>query len=219
MGLRATLTRLDVEHNDISVFPLSIDQLDGLKTFGIEGNLLPNPPIDAESIMVELTFYARLARKVCGRSPPERPARPAAPRWLPPALHDGGRFIPPLPYTHACPICASPPAALRAYVGGRWVGCAQAMTFSREARLVLLGDTLAGKTSLLRGVARDVPTPAPTGAPDGEDVTGALEVSSMLFLDMNAANDGDDDEPLTITCWDLGGERLLSSLQVAILRD
>jgi Leucine-rich repeat (LRR) protein len=68
---------------------------------------------------------------------------------------------------------------------------------SRCARLVLLGDGMAGKTSLQRGL-KSGGTPSPTTV---DARTIQLDISELTLFE-----DRDDVEPVTFSVWDLGGQ-------------
>ena len=57
------LCELHILRNDIECFPHTIEALTSLQRLELDGNLLPDPPMDAEDVQEELRFYARHARR------------------------------------------------------------------------------------------------------------------------------------------------------------
>ena len=81
---------------------------------------------------------------------------------------------------------------------------AEGATISRAARLVLLGDGMAGKTSLQRGL-KSGGSPSPT-AVDARTIQ--LDISELTLLEGDKEH-----EPVTFSVWDLGGQVAYAAAQ------
>ncbi|EOD20664.1 miro domain-containing protein [Emiliania huxleyi CCMP1516] len=89
-------------------------------------------------------------------------------------------------------------------------------TVSRTCKLVMVGDGLAGKTSLLRGWRNGCqPSPA---APEARTVNVELATTPLTLDATGAAVAADDaSADIHLSCWDLGGQVEYSGVQQAYL--
>lgn len=212
LGSLPALTSLDAASNRLAALPHNLGYLAKLTALDVSRNALLELPPSIGSL--------RCLQKLYAASNPRLAALPALAGLQSIRLVDvtgcALAELPSITELHALrelKIAGNPLQRPPASVAGRGLDAirryfveleSEGATTSRAARLVLLGDGMAGKTSLQRGLRAGC-TPSPT-AVDARTIQ--LDISELVLFDDHPTH-----EPVTFSVWDLGGQVAYAAAQ------